>query len=643
MNQKIKEELDKGDQSPFCMAMLQHVKRLAAISRSAMSKYYDKFDRYDDTYRGKVYFEDTLKSKRATKRGHGLQEEEMVVPLAYAQVQTFKAFSYLLFTQRDTFFEVQAQGQEDEAGTAIVEALLQRDLNHSRWGSKLDQFLLDIGKFGLGVIKHSWVKETRKMQVQPMQAPSFAGEEVPKQMQDVTVFEGNTLINVSPYRWLPDTRIGSLARFQEGEFCGSELEMSVTSLQELESQGVYAGISQIKPYQTLDWQDRAKSTRFSSEEAAYVAPVNPGQSPGMCLVTEMQVKINPSKFQVDGQPLGEQDYLVPYVVVYANDRTLIKCEPLNYPHGKFTYSLGQYNPDENHLVNPGLMETVDMLQMVISWFITSHVASVQKMIGNKMVIDPTGVELQDIRENKSYIRLTQAAQGQDVRNFVYQLQLQDVTQAHMQDAQILEQMMQLVTSINDNALGQYNEGRRSATEARNVDLNATSRLKLIAQIIYEDALKPLAEMMLANHRDALSADTYVRVKGMGANPEEYSAVHVTRDQIAGNYDFAIFDATLPSEKGYLANNLQEILTGILTNPQAAMILGFDPKKLAAKIFWLRGMRNMDQFDLDPQQQAQMIAAQQQLNGPTSQPSGPGQPPGGTPAVPSQPTTPSLPF
>src|SRR5690606_19216110 len=90
---------------------------------------------------------------------------KMVVPTTHSQIQTFVAFGYAMLTQREMFFEMLGLGPENQAAARFAEAALQRDLDHNKFNSVLYQFLLDCGRFGLGVLKTSWVEETQMVDV----------------------------------------------------------------------------------------------------------------------------------------------------------------------------------------------------------------------------------------------------------------------------------------------------------------------------------------------------------------------------------------------------------------------------------------------------------------------------------------------
>jgi hypothetical protein len=136
-----------------------------------------------------------------------------------------------------------------------------------------------------------------------------------------------------------------------------------------------------------------------------------GQTKKTIIISEVQRTIIPTQYEVDGEPLGEEDYPVKYNMWIANDNRLIKCEPLNYLHNEFTYSMAQFVYDNNVLVSAGLSDVIDQLQATISWFINSRITNVRKVIGDKLVVNTQYVNMTDLQQRRPVIRLTGAASG----------------------------------------------------------------------------------------------------------------------------------------------------------------------------------------------------------------------------------------
>lgn len=629
MDEIILNELKKEIPSPFHNALLEHCKGLLKMSRDTMCMHYPTWDRHDAVYRGVRW-----RDKEDTRAAERSEPEKMIVPMSYAQIQTFIAFCFAVFFQRRRVYELIGANMNDHKAAKVAEAFLARDLEYNNFTLKLYQFLLDISRFGVGVIKHGWVRETQWVEETVKTPPAtIFGLPIPgaQPRTDTTKVEktkylGNKLFSISPYRFYPDVRL-PLSRFQEGEFCGSEDEYSYTELKQMEHEGLIAGMKWVPTYKSYGDtdSDRNRFQRFNNIAADLKGGgyANASQSKQNVILTEVQVKLIPKEFKINGeQTLGEEEYPVKYLVWIANDIRVVRCEPLDYPHDCFTYCVGELSPDQNRLINEGLSGLIAGLQDLITWTLNARVTDVRKNIHSKYIVDETGIETKDIVERRPYIRLKKVAARSGVDKWIKQIETQDVTKGHIQDIDSYEGILQVVTGINDNILGQFNSGRRSAREAGNVAAGATGRLKVPVMLLWSTALKPLGEMLLSNLRNGVDEETYVRVIGpeVLTDLQAYNGfIMADKSKLAGNYDFEIFDGTLPSEKDYLADTLLEWLQALIANPESIPMLGWDPQKLSYEVAVLKGVRNPEQFMLDQLQIQKLVQLQQLM----ANPQGPG--------------------
>jgi len=334
-------------------------------------------------------------------------------------------------------------------------------------------------------------------------------------------------------------------------------------------------------------------------------------------ITEVQRVLVPKDYD-----LGDEDFQMKWLLWIANDDRIVRAEPLGYLHDDFTYDVGLFNPDEHEELANSLADVIHHLQNVVTWFFNSHIESVSRVIENRYVVDPTGVEMESLEDRSAFILLRSAAARGGVDRYIKQMQVQDVTARHPQDAQILIQMMQMVTGVNENAMGQFAPGRRSATEARAVTAGAASRLRTIAGNIWNMAIAPLGRKMLINQRQSMTEETFFKIIGTSSDitPEQlqqrFVAFKSDPVSLIANEDFFVFDGTLPSEKGFLAQMVQEMFALLLQNPQAAVAFDLDPKAVFTEMFKLRGFYNISRFSLQKRLQQESpegnVLAQQQL-------------------------------
>lgn len=616
--------------TPQYNALLDHVKNLVKMSRSRMSRHYLDWDHQDLIYRGERYLD--LDDREQARKG---KPTKMVVPNTYAQVHTFSSFLFLMFHQNDKFFELNPTGDEDFGQKRDDQELsLERDLRKSQWKRLLFQHLKDLAVFGPSILECSWVRKTTRAHITA--APvmvQHAGVTVPirpdSEWTEFIKFEGNEVKAVSPYRWFPDTR-HPLVDFQRGEFCASEEEYGIGQLRDMQEAGEVAGIDNIKPFgrngMTSDARggDTRTTMDFSVGKGATNWLMGPSNSQKTALVTKCQVRIVPAKFDITSEKkLGPEEHQVLYHIWYANDNTLIKCEPAFAWHDQFSWTCAHFTPDMHRTVNLGLADLIYRLQDVITWHINSRITDVRRNMRGRNIIDPAGIETKTL-DGEGDIFLRKSASKSGVDRWIKQLPVTDVTAGHLTDADTLGKIMEVITGVNGNAMGQYNSGRRSAQEARVVTAGAAGRMKMHGHLIWEGSLGPLAQMMMSNSRQSLSFESFSRlvgkmtddppamdpmtgqaVPGLTANQklaQRYADFSGTPEEVICGDDFAVFDSTLASEKGFAAQSIQELIGVVLqSSPQAAMQLGqqFDVGKMIEETQRLRGDTNPKRFRYSP--------------------------------------------
>jgi hypothetical protein len=600
MTDDIRKQLALEEPPEWAGELLKSTKELVDMSRRSMGNYYSQWDANNDVYRG--YKQADKSDKKAAERG---EPQKMVVPITYSQTQTFVAFIFALYTQREKMFELSGTNDKSHKAAKIGESLLQRDLVYNLIEAKLYQLLVDTARYSLGVVKTSWCRKTQITREEVTTPPRTflgipLGSGTTETVESVTTkFLGNEIMSVSPYRFYPDTRL-PLTRFQDGEFCASEDEYSRTQLQQMEVDGYVAGVEWIKAMGKSTIDDRGghrMGAGFQPDDSA--ALLCNSKKQGTSIITECQRVLVPSTFKLGDKVLDKNNSRpTKYLIWYANDSRIIRFEPTGYLHEEFTYSIAQFSPDMNELCGMSLADTIDQLQSVITWFINARITSVRKVIQNYLVVDTEGIEIKDLENRNPVIRLKAGAGKQGIDRWIKQLAVNDVTTNHIGDAKFLQELVQLTTGINENMLGQFHSGRRSASEARNVMSSAASRLKMIATLIFRMCLERMGRQMLSNLRDGLDEETMVKVVGVNnalKGGEEFQPV--TKADLVGSYDFDVFDGTLPSEKGASADVLQGMLEAFFKNPEAAIALGIDPKAVLMELLELRGIRNPERFML----------------------------------------------
>lgn len=595
IKKRLEAEIHDEKLDELCKAIVSDLNR----SRGHMAKNYEAWDKALDTYRSLRTAD--ASDHRARRKG---EPEKMTVPLSYAQVNTLVTFLFLAYTQKESIFELEATGPEDYGPIReACQAILQREERQTRFHSKLVQALLDMARFKLGVLKTSWRYDSRilKREAPEIEIP-FAGlqgislslEESASEEDEVIVYEGNEVDNISPYNFFYDTRL-PLSKWQQGRFAADETEYHFQDLRKMEKDGSLVGTKYVTAFSADTWRKREEGTRLGNVDPKITRT---GESKGdfMVCLSNVQKKIVPADYELSDSQEEEI-----WVFAVANDQRILSAQPLNAPHGEFTYDLLALSPDQHSELSDSLSSLIDPLQEVITWLINARVTAVRQNIEGRFVVDPSFVDVSTLTAGNKYIMLKKnAPYNQGVQAFISQLKTVDPTVTHMQDVQSLMQMMQVVSGVNENSMGQVASGRRSATENRAANAGAASRMKLIAATVWIDGLAPQGRKMLLNCRQDMSFETYQKILGESAI-ETYDRFHPQNSlELLGNEDYFSYDGTLSSEKNYMAQSLQELIGVLASNPEVAQGAGFDLVEMVKEAFALRGLKNLDRFKLPPQ-------------------------------------------
>lgn len=591
--------------SPEHGALLKHLLSLVDISRGVMSQHYASWDLHDRAFRAERAPD--KEDRDSVAKG---QPKKLTVPLTFSQVMTFVAFNVSTLTQNRRFFELEPTGTEDNPLREPLEHILERDLRRNQWQTFLVQAFLDIARFSLCAAEVGWVEQTRKVkttQTVEKEGPFGTMESSTTEgYVDAPVFSGNRVFPISPYRFLPDTRL-PLSRYQEGEFCGSEDMFSMASLR---ADASLFNLDKIPKMTDKMYSNRRKvsridemPTRLNPNEGTNSSTDLDGDAmvkSGPLVVTKMVFDLKPSDFKVNEVPLSDEDFVLRFVAWIGNDQTIIRFEEATYLHGQFPYISAQYIPDQHRTVNMGLAETCEQITGLITWLINAHVAAQKGVInGGKFLIDPAGIDIKALESNSPYMFLKKNASQTGVDRYIKQFITQDPTQNFLGDATGLKGLLGEVSGYNETMNGQYSAGRRSATQDRVVAQGGAARGKTTLSGIWDSMFEPLGKQLISNNRQMMEKDAFTRILGQGpfgpaedSSDQLFTLFQADPVTIATAEDFFVFDATIPSEKAFLAQSLQEIFMMMMQNPQVSAVLGYGPEQMKAMlndIYNLRGV------------------------------------------------------
>lgn len=589
------------------------------LSRNKMTDRHETWKDTDELFR--AYVVPTEKDKyRSGQRKAGKPEYTTIyVPYGYAILLAAHTYWSSVFLSRNPVLQYSARHGESQQQTQAIEALMDYQIQVGGMMAPLYVWLLDAGKYGVGVVGHYWSEEFSDVSQIVMMPKTILGIPIPgtetkqKMTQRVKGYQGNRLFNVRPHDFFPDPRV-SLMNFQQGEFCGRLTQSGWNQIVRNKELGEYFNLEQLKEMWTSSNERVTLSVTdqlpISLSDSGFESRFTGPGSLGPFELLEMTVELIPSEWG-----LGSKDYPEKWVFTTAGGKrsgVVIGARPLGMIHDRFPYDVLLYEVNGYDLHTRGMMEIIKPLNEVMNWLINSHMYNVRQAINNQFIVDPAKVEMTDLTDGEpgKLIRLRPSAYGTDVRQVISQLQVVDVTSGHPANMQLFADIMQRISGATDNVQGMVSSGgRKTATEVRTSSSFSINRLKTNAEFFSATGWAPMAAKLLQNTQQLYDQEQMYRVAGdllTGAKN-----LLVTPELIQGFYDFVPVDGTLPIDRFAQANLWKEILLGMAKMPQLAM--QYDMAGIFSWMAQLAGLKNVTQFKVSVMPNAQLAAQAQAGN------------------------------
>lgn len=588
--------------------ILKEVLSRRDFSMRKMKDYHDRWDLADETLRAYVpETELTSKQRHSKKQNREFDYISLELPYSFAIIMTAHTYWTSVFLGRSPVFQFTARHGEAQDSVIAVEAIMDYQLLVGQQLPTLYNWIYDLAKYGLGIVGNYWDREEITCAKYIEQPKTIMGVEIGGKTEKVRVeenlvgYEGNRLYNVRPYDFYPDPRV-PLYSFQDGEYCGRDSTASYLGLKE---QG-YINIREAQKAQ--GGKGGSGGINVDTQGTPHIdKAVQPDeeQGPGVSYanVHEMHIRIVPNAWD-----LGSSEKVEMWVFTISNFSTIIGARPLGLYHNKFPYSVIEYGMGASEFVKLSMIDVIKPLTDSLSWLFNVHFFNVRKALNDTRVVDPSRISMTDVLRPGAggVIKLKPQAYGTDPKTAIHQLQVHDVTRAHLQDSAVVEQMIQRVTGVVDNIMGMVNtSGRKTATEVRTSTGFSTNRLKTPAEYASAVGWGPLSAMMLQNTQQLYDDEKMFRVAGnMMADASKVdpqtgqpsNGVKVSPEQIAGFYDFVPIDGNLPIDRLAQANMWKELLVQLGSVPAIAM--EWDLGGMMSHVMKITGERNIDRFRLN---------------------------------------------
>lgn len=622
-------------ESPLHRQLIRKLSSRIQMAKKGHQKRHEEWRQAEDRCLAFVH-ESEKDAARRTARDHGdPRYTTIMIPYTYAMLMSAHTYWTSVFFARSPVHQYSGRHGEGEMQVQAMEALIGYQTLVGGAMAPYYIWLYDIGKYGCGILGQYWCKEKLHYgQLVEMPDPTTGIVGLYQTTQEVEGYQGNKVYNCSPWDFMHDPRV-ALKNFQQGEFCCRRVRMSWTDILRRKSQGYYNdNVDQLKT--VTDRGRTESSSNLITPEFDQIlldgGGDKPLEHPAGGTFWEVYVELIPGEWGLQG-PMFPQKWCF----TITEDLTIcIGAMPLGLVHCQFPFDVGECEVEGYGAYARGMPKIMEGVQNTVDWLINTHFFNVRQALNNQFIVDPSKLVVKDVQNSgPGFIwRLRPEAYGTDIAKMFAQVQVNDVTRAHIADFQTMLGIGERTLGVNDQIMGSLNTGsaRKTATEVRTTTGFGVNRMKTNTEYISVSAFEPHSQKLVQSSQQFYDAPQKLRRVGSFAIEASENFMTVSPQDIAGFFDLVPVDGTMPVDRTAQANLWKEIMAGVrMMPPQIAM--GYDWMRIFGWTAQLAGLRNINQFRIqamDPNQ----LAQQQQAGNIIPMPQRPGLPkPGSSPVSP----------
>jgi hypothetical protein len=498
----------------------------------------------------------------------------IVFPQSYAILETLLSYMMSAFFV-DPIFRYEGVGPEDVVGAILMEQTVNLHCNKFKVMLNLHTMWRDGFTYGIGPVAPYW------------------------KVLDGNRFAGNALLNVDPYKYLPDPNVPA-DRIQEGEFVGWVNHTNYVNLlaEEADSPDVFN-------VQYLKKLRGHRTTIISGDNSGRAIRSGEGKDYGSSVLHPIDEIVMYCKIVPADWGLGDVTRPEKWLFRVASDAVVISARSADFEHNKFPLTVCCPDTDGYSSLPLSRMEILHPLQGVLDWLFNSHITNVRKAINDMIVYDPYAITAADLRDPKpgGLIRIRRPLWGKGgVDQYIKQLQVNDITRANISDSNWILEGMQKIGAADDAAMGKLRSGgpdRLTKAEFQGTASGAVSRLERIAKIIGLQAMLDLGEFFAAHTQQMMDEPQYLKVTGDWTELllQEYQGqvnrgrIQISPDDLNVNYDVLVRDGSIPG--GNYSEVWLQMFQMLTNHPELSQ--SFDLVRIFKHIARNAGAKNVNEF------------------------------------------------
>lgn len=562
----------------------QVVKYAQSCQNSLLSQYSMRaeMENVDRQYmRERDWTEEQVKSQIANRRGDPTKFQNVRVPVILPQCNAALTYLSNVFVTGYPIFPVVADpGNEDAA--LQLETVINENAVTKNWAQEFVMAFRDGLKYNLCALECCWEQDVNwAVSNDPLKANSAGARKI--------LWNGNVVRRMDLYNTFWDPRVAPGKIHSIGEFAGytelysrsrfkgwmNTLYNKVPAdkvIEALESQPVQAGVgsSSTAPYgyyvpiiNPFPFYNKQAGMDWMAWASNITTLKNGQQFANTYSVTIMYARIIPNDF---GISVPERNTPQVWKFIIVNGRVVLSAERLTNIHRYIPIFFGQPINDGLEYQTKSFATNVNDMQEVASAMWTSYIASKRRLIGDRVLYDPSRINSKDINSPNptAKIPVRPSAYGKPLQEAVYPFPFRDQeADSLIQGSAAVINFANLINGQNAAQQGQFTKGNRTRHEFDDIMGHGNGVNQLMALGLEASIMSPLKEVIKLNtlqYQEAKTMYNQGRGKTVSVDPVDLrrEAVH-----------FKVCDGLIPSDKVTGDDLLQTVIQQIGTSQQLA--------------------------------------------------------------------------
>jgi hypothetical protein len=560
--------------------------------------------------RERDWTDDQVKSRIANRKGDSRKMQNVTVPIVMPQVNSSLNYLSNVFLTGYPIFPVTADPANEDSATQL-ETIIQENATTCGWAQQLMMFFRDGLKYNLHAIECDWKQRTNWTVENDITKSNSAGARK-------ILWEGNVLRRMDLYNTFWDPRVHPSEMHSEGEFVGyteiySRIRFKkftnalynrapksavIAALASAPVQGAIGSsvtspfgyyIPSVNPFPffnksaSLDWMNWATNTPMDKLGVNYKNAYS---------ITTVYARILPDDF---GLLVPERNTPQVWKFVIVNGQVVLTAERLTNIHNFLPIFFGQPIEDGLDYQTKSFASNVSDMQDIGSAMWNGYIASKRRLIGDRVLYDPSRVKESDINSVNpaAKIPVRPSAYGKPLAEAVYQFPYRDEqTESLIQGSAAVVGMANLINGQNPAQQGQFVKGNKTRHEYDDVMGHGNAQNQQLALSTESQVLTPLKEVIKLNTMQYQQAKlVYNTGRGISVNvkPEDLrkTAVH-----------FKVSDGLIPSDKVTGDDMLQTVVQQLGSSQQLAQ--GYNLAPMFTYLMKTQGL-DLTPFQKTPEQ------------------------------------------